>query len=377
MKAILSFIILSLLAGVAQATPYGTITANELMSMDLSKTWLFPAGSDTLAGLTSAQTLSNKTLQGSIFDVLQGVQQTTPSIPPPLSNKLYFKSDNNLYALDSAGTEYQINGGGGGGGSVTAVSASAPLSVTNPTSTPNISIPQATTSVDGFLAHSDWNTFNSKQNAIAPGTYIVPAGTYPFTGNQSMGGHLINFLATPLVGTDAANKAYVDSSVPGVFSMVQESPAGSCNGSNVTFTTSATPEASNGVILFEDGSALAQGGGLDYVVSGNTLTLGAPCVPGQYLWVVYNGTLASIPAWNIESHTLTSTDITNQYITLVFAANPNSLMMSVEGLGQQTIVDYNLSIVGGVTRISFAGNLATSGLTPLIAGNILYVQYQH
>ena len=39
-------------------------------------------------------------------------QITTPANPPALNNKLYFKADNELYKLDSAGTEVLIAGGG-------------------------------------------------------------------------------------------------------------------------------------------------------------------------------------------------------------------------------------------------------------------------
>jgi len=39
---------------------------------------------------------------------------------------------------------------------------------------------------------------------------IVAAGTNPHTGNQDMGGFKLTGVATPVSGTDAANKAYVD-----------------------------------------------------------------------------------------------------------------------------------------------------------------------
>jgi len=54
-------------------------------------------------------------------------------------------------------------------GTVTAVTASAPLSSSGGT-TPNITIPQANISTSGFLSFTDWNTFNSKQPA---GNYIT------------------------------------------------------------------------------------------------------------------------------------------------------------------------------------------------------------
>lgn len=50
----------------------------------------------------------------------------------------------------------------GGGGTVTGVTAAAPLSSSGG-STPDITISQATTSTNGYLTSTDWNTFNNKQ----------------------------------------------------------------------------------------------------------------------------------------------------------------------------------------------------------------------
>jgi hypothetical protein len=55
------------------------------------------------------------------------------------------------------------------GGTVTTISTTAPLSVINPTTTPQISISQANSTTPGFLSASDWNTFNNKQNALTLG----------------------------------------------------------------------------------------------------------------------------------------------------------------------------------------------------------------
>jgi hypothetical protein len=51
-----------------------------------------------------------------------------------------------------------------GGGGVTSVGGTSPIASSGGT-TPTISISQATTSTDGYLSATDWNTFNSKQNA--------------------------------------------------------------------------------------------------------------------------------------------------------------------------------------------------------------------
>lgn len=54
---------------------------------------------------------------------------------------------------------------GGGSGTITAVTGTAPV-VSSGGAAPAISMLMATASVDGYLAHTDWNTFNGKQAAL-------------------------------------------------------------------------------------------------------------------------------------------------------------------------------------------------------------------
>lgn len=60
-------------------------------------------------------------------------------------------------------------------GNVTSVSASSPLSSSGGF-TPNITITQSSSSVNGFLSSTDWNTFNNKQSALTFGN-LTDAGT--------------------------------------------------------------------------------------------------------------------------------------------------------------------------------------------------------
>jgi hypothetical protein len=64
-------------------------------------------------------------------------------------------------------------------GTVTSVSGTAPISSSGG-ATPAISISQATTSTDGYLSSTDWNTFNGKAPLASPtftGTVTLPANT--------------------------------------------------------------------------------------------------------------------------------------------------------------------------------------------------------
>lgn len=84
--------------------------------------------------------------------------------------------------------------------------------------------------------------------------------------------------------------------------------------------------------------------------------------------------------------TLSGTDITNQYIDLAqpilgASASNNSLILAVVGGPEQLkAVDYTVSLTGGtagVTRVSFAGDLATGGNAALVATDIIMVNYAY
>lgn len=64
-------------------------------------------------------------------------------------------------------------------GGVTSVSGTAPISSSGG-STPVISISQATTSTDGYLSSTDWNTFNGKYDSSNPAGYITSVALAPY-----------------------------------------------------------------------------------------------------------------------------------------------------------------------------------------------------
>lgn len=78
-------------------------------------------------------------------------------------------------------------------GTVTSVTGTAPIASTGG-ATPAISISQATTSTNGYLSSTDWNTFNNKQPA---GSYLttVTAST-PLSGSGTVGSPLVIAQAT-------------------------------------------------------------------------------------------------------------------------------------------------------------------------------------
>jgi hypothetical protein len=83
-------------------------------------------------------------------------------------------TDGNLVAFSS-----------GGGGTVTAVTATAPISSSGG-ATPNITITLASSVSNGYLQGSDWTTFNNKQNALSI-TNLTDVGTDGITITNGTG----------------------------------------------------------------------------------------------------------------------------------------------------------------------------------------------
>ncbi len=81
-----------------------------------------------------------------------------------------------------------------------------------------------------------------------------------------------------------------------------------------------------------------------------------------------------------QKKVLSGTDVTNQYIDLAYEAKEKSTLVfcnSSAGGYMHEGDDYTVSVVGGVTRITFAGDFASLGTTALEENDILYVQFQY
>ncbi|GGD55228.1 hypothetical protein GCM10011514_19270 [Emticicia aquatilis] len=86
----------------------------------------------------------------------------------PVKGQLIYQTDGStgLYIWNGTAWTAVSSGGSGNSGTVTNVTANSPLSVTNGSTTPAITIQQANGTTNGFLSSTDWNTFNNKQNTL-------------------------------------------------------------------------------------------------------------------------------------------------------------------------------------------------------------------
>jgi hypothetical protein len=79
----------------------------------------------------------------------------------------------------------------------------------------------------------------------------------------------------------------------------------------------------------------------------------------------------------LEGFTLSAGDISNQYVALANKAIDASVQVFYSGVLQTQGVDYTLSTISNVTRITFAGDLASAGNIALVATDVLTVRYEH
>lgn len=120
--------------------------------------------------------------------------------------------------------------------------------------------------------------------------------------------------------------------------------------------------------LIATGYAAASG----TVIVGDTIQAALQKIEGKV-----NAIDDSVPAY--QSITIDGTMVTNQYFDLAAVAETHSIHLQVVGGPVQRLTsDYTISYTGGaggVTRISFAGDLATGGNAALVASDVVLVRY--
>lgn len=156
-------------------------------------------------------------------------------------------------------------------------------------------------------------------------------------------------------------------------------------GGTITIGTTALSFAKFGEVIIagsgitKTGSTVAVDAGDGLTFSGNTLIVSVdPAVLSLASTKIASGDLVSLKAFK-EVFTLGAGDITNQYVDLSKVAHQGSIqLVPVGGPPQRESSDFTLNYTGGAsskTRLTFAGDLATSGAAELIAGDVLVVSF--
>lgn len=270
-------------------------------------------------------------------------------------------------------------------------------------------------------------------------TFLKLDGSRAMTGLLDMGSNLISEVSDPVSAQDAATKAYVDgefqskltdelgvsiatlvtgkvpvSQLPNAIMEYQGMWNASTNTPALSNTGNAAEDLGNvykvsvagshdfgaGAISFEVGDYAILGSSgwekadtSDAVTSVNgqagivVLDAGdiavSPTVEGgadvQSALEGLESAVAALNALSIEfkqeKQVLDSTDIANGYIDLTFEAIPASINAFVDRLAIHETDDYTVSVVGGVTRITFAGNLISPSEEQVAIGDVVRVKY--
>jgi hypothetical protein len=209
------------------------------------------------------------------------------------------------------------------------------------------------------------------KNAPAPGTLQLyrngvrqgAGGDYTITGNS------ITFGAAPSSGDVLlADYSYLPVSLPDddVY-VTNETPAGTVNGSNVTFTLANAPAAGT-LQLYHNGVRQQAGAGADYTLSGSTITFAVSPLSGDVLLADYSCSAPSEPANYVTGETPSGT-VNGSNVTFMLAHAPatGTLQLYRNGVRQQagSGADYTLS-----------GSTITFNAAPP-SGDILIADYRY
>jgi hypothetical protein len=192
----------------------------------------------------------------------------------------------------------------GNAGTVTSVTASSPVASSGGAA-PNITISQATSSTDGYLSSTDWNTFNNKQ---AAGTYVTSVGA---TG-----------------------------------------PVVSSGGTTPTISVNAASANTSNYLVQRDGSGNFTAG---------TITAAQYTVGSNY-YLTFSGA-NPIQVWNSSSYF--SYDRTNDQLNSVIAGNGVFVLASTYAQSLKPLVLPQYTVATLPTGIQGAMAYVTDALTPL------------
>jgi hypothetical protein len=229
----------------------------------------------------------------------------------------------------------------GNGTALAAATISAPLGYSAGT----LSITQATTSTNGYLSSTDWNTFNNKQPA---GTYVTAVSVVSANGlaGTSSGG------ATPALT--------LSTSITGILKG---------NGTAISAATSGTdyaPATSGTSILYGNGSGgfsnVTVGSGLSFSAGTLAATTSAPSAP---VTQTANFTVAATDVWTINNKSGSTCTV-----TLPTASANSGRVLYFQNYQAQALVSASSNVVplaGGAAATSIL--LASSGDSATLVSN--------
>lgn len=415
--------------GVFIVNQYGVLTAASNTSIAISASQITSGILSVPRGGTGAATLTGYVKGNGTSAFTASTTVPTTDLSGTITNAQLANSTisgvalgSNLYNLTagtgvtfSTGTTYNgstaitINATGSGG-TVTSVTGTAPIASSGGT-TPAISISQATTSTNGYLSSTDWNTFNNKQPS---GTYVTSVtGTAPVVSSGGTTPAISMAAATASVNGYLTSTDWTTFNNKGSGTVTSVSGTGTVNGITLTGTVTSSGSLTLGGTLSGIGnsqltnstiSGVALGGSLFSLTAGTGVNFSAGTTYNGSAAITINatgsgGTVTSVAATVPAFLSITGSPITTSgtlaisysgtalpavnggtaqtaYTTgdILYASATNTLSKLAVGT-----TGYTLTVASGVpawkppyTRTSFT---ATAGQTSFTATyNVGYVQ---
>lgn len=252
------------------------------------------------------------------------------------------------------------------GSSVTAVTATAPV-VSSGGTTPVISMAAATTSVNGYLTSTDWNTFNNKQPA---GSYLTNGGALgtPSSGTAT---NLTGLpLSTGVTGTLPVANGGTGTATPSIVAGTNISVSGTWPNQTVNATGSAAGDVvgpgsstDNAVARFDSTTGkIIQNSGVVINDSGE-VTVGV--WKGTEIGLPYGGTGAS-SASQARGNILPSYAGNAGKVLAVNTGATDVEYISAGGTGTVTSV----AVSGGTTGLTTSGGPISAAGTITLGGTL-------
>lgn len=355
----------------ATTTRVGNFAKTETLTNTTSVT--YPTAG-TLATLAGVETLSNKTFG----DAITGTQIVTPSNPSAGFDKLYFKADNNLYSLNSAGVETQIGSGGSSSGGINYIKNSGAETDTSGwtayANTPgNIPLTGSSQSIAIDLTHNNLDTLGASsqwdgQSFIPTDTSVINSVTFrlryfsaPVSGNMKVeiysdsAGNPGTLLATS--NTIAANTLTL-SSTPYTFTFSSGPTVNSGSTYYAVFNTSSVTFTGSIRIDTDSIGNYASGSIFQTSNSGASWTSNPPVS-------LFFNIIATLPTTGITFARSTSSPLVGGASFLLTQANSTN----VQGKGVSYDFTIDSAFQAQVLNVSFNYNasstfVAADGITP-------------